>query len=242
MADFLGKVTGAIIGKQLAPSQPAFGFFPRISTPSFDLEVGNQGRTKLTRTAFPQRFPDVLKKLSDLLGEVRPGFGRFTKAGVEAIRRAKGDALGTAREQLSRRRVQGSSFANAQLAQIEQASGRDEARFRAQAILQEIDQTFRIIDAEASIKLKNFEFELSELKVATGLALGMAGVISDQTLLDKRIAADAAVAAGEFGASVGESIFGGGDIFDFAGGGGDDLGSGSIGGDDLGSLAGKLFG
>lgn len=242
----VGKLAGGLFGASQAPKQPKFDFFPNITTPSFNLKTSAGGNIDLTRVGSPQRFPDILKQLSDLSGQVRPGFGRFTEAAVKSLRRAKGDALGTAREQLQRRRVQGSSFANASLAKIEEQFGVTEAKLRGQALLQEIDTTFRLIDAEATTKTRNFEFELKELGIATSVATSLVQVISDQTIIDKKIAAEAAAGAGEFfgdiGSLIGEgfgSLFGGG--ADISGGGGDDDLGGNIGGDLLGSLASKLF-
>ena len=110
----VGKLAGGLFGASQAPGQPSFNFFPNITTPAFNLRTRSGGRVDLTRLADTQRFPNILSQLSELGAEVRPGFGRFTDAAVEAIRRTKADALGNARQQLQRRRVAGSSFANAQ--------------------------------------------------------------------------------------------------------------------------------
>lgn len=229
----VGKLVGGLFGASQAPGQPSFNFFPNIITPSFNLKTDASGAVTLSRIGSPQRFPDILKQLSELGAQVRPGFGRFTEAAVEAIRRAKGDALGNAREQLQRRRIAGASFANAQLANIEQEFGRAEAQLRGQALLQEIQQTFQIIDAEAAVKTRNFQFELQELGIAAGVADSLLQVISDQTVIDKAIAAKAATNVGTFGADVGGLIGEGLGKFFGKGGGGEDA---------LASLAGKLFG
>ena len=211
----IGKLVGGIFGGG-SVKQPKFDFFPNITTPAFRLKTAPGGAVNLTRLADTQRFPNILSNLADLRGEVRPGFGRFTEAAVDAIRRAKEDTLGNVRQQLQRRRVQGSSFANAQLAGIEAAFGRDEALVRGRALLQEIQQTFQIIDAEAEVKTRNFQFELAELGVATGAAESLLQVIGNQTLIDKAIAAKAAEGVGKFGANIGELIGGGfGSIFGF---------------------------
>ena len=93
----LGSLVGGLFGSSRAPKQPSFNFFPNITTPAFNLRTSPGGDVTLSRLADTQRFPNILSNLADLRAEVRPGFGRFTEAAVEAIRRAKGDALGNAR-------------------------------------------------------------------------------------------------------------------------------------------------
>lgn len=231
----IGKLAGGLFGASRAPKQPTFNFFPNITTPAFNLRTSPGGDVTLSRLADTQRFPNILSNLADLRGEVRPGFGRFTEAAVESIRRAKFDALGNVRQQLQRRRVQGSSFANAQLAGIEAEFGRQEAVFRGQALLEEIETTFRLIDAEAEVKTRNFQFELAELGVATGAAESLLQVISNQTTIDKIVASKAAEGVGEFGASVGELIGKGfGSIFGFED---KDTSGSSITGNKFGDLA-----
>jgi hypothetical protein len=223
----LGKLAGGLFGASQADDIPAFSFKPNIVTPSFTLAANQTGNVNLTRTAFPQRFGSELGNLADLRGQVRPGFGRFTEAGVEAIRRARGDALGNARDQLARRRVLGSSFGGAQLASIEQAAGREEAEFRGRAILAEIEATFKIIDQEFVVKTQNFQFELDELGIATNLTQAFMGVLSQQAEIDKEIAAKAATGTGDLFATTFGDIFGG---------------STQEGGSTLGRLAGTAIG
>ena len=226
----VGKLVGGIFGGG-SVKQPKFDFFPNITTPAFRLKTAPGGAVDLTRLADTQRFPNILSNLADLRGEVRPGFGRFTEAAVEAIRRAKGDALGNVRQQLQRRRVQGSSFANAQLAGIEAAFGREEALFRGQALLQEIETTFKIINEEFKVKLANFQAEFQELGIAANVAGFVTQALSAQSVVDKQIAAEAAVGAGsafgDFGAVLGKAI-GGSDLFgDFTSALGSFFGGGS---------------
>lgn len=204
----LGKLAGGLFGASQAGGIPRFDFSTNITTPSFNLKSGG-GATTLTRTGFPQRFSSELGNLADLRGQVRPSFGRFTEAAVESIRRAKADALGTARQQLQRRRVLGSSFGNAQLAAIEQKAGRDEFSARADALLKEIDQTFRIINQESELKIKNFKFELDELGIAADVSTAFLRVVGRQAEIDKEIAAKAAAGSGSFFAEVFGDILGG---------------------------------
>ena len=231
----VGKLVGGIFGGG-SVKQPKFDFFPNITTPAFRLKTAPGGAVNLTRLSDTQRFPKILSNLADLRGEVRPGVGRFTEAAVDAIRSAKEDTLGNVRQQLQRRRVQGSSFANAQLAGIEAAFGREEALFRGQALLQEIDQTFRIINQELKVKISNFQAEFVELGIAANVAGFVTEALSAQAVVDKETAAEAAKGAGaafgDFGSVIGEAI-GGIDFGSIFGGGG----GGSITGNKFGDIA-----
>lgn len=232
----VGKLVGGIFGGG-SVKQPSFDFFPNITTPAFRLKTAPGGAVNLTRLADTQRFPNILSNLADLRGEVRPGFGRFTEAAVDAIRRAKEDTLGNVRQQLQRRRVQGSSFANAQLAGIEAAFGRDEALVRGRALLQEIDQTFRIINQELKVKISNFQAEFVELGIAANVAGFVTEALSAQAVVDKEIAAKAAEGAGsafgDFGGLLGSALE------DFIGG---SITKDLFGGGDGGSVTGNTFG
>ena len=199
----IAKIAGKAFGLFGDPDIPTgLSFIPDIKTPSFRLTATPGGNVDLTRTAFPQRFGSELANLEELRGEVRPGFGRFTEAGIKALERSRGAALGTAREQLQRRRIQGSSFGAAQLTSIEQKFAEQEETFRAKAILNEINTTFRIIDQEFEVKSKNFEFELKELGIAAALTASVLKVASAQAEIDKGIAVEAARGEAAFASSI----------------------------------------
>ena len=207
----IAKLAGKAFGLFGDPDIPTgLKFQPDIKTPSFRLTSAAGGNVDLTRTAFPQRFGSELANLAELRGEVRPGFGRFTEAGIKALERSRGAALGTAREQLQRRRIQGSSFGAAQLTSIEQKFAEQEETFRADAILREINTTFRIIDEEFKVKTQNLKFELDELGLAINLTQTVLQVASDQARIDKANAVLAAQGEADFASGIIGDIFGGG--------------------------------
>ena len=78
------------------------------------------------------------QNLNDLRGQVRPGFGRLTEARVQAIRNAGAESIGNLRKSLSRRGVMGSSFANDAETRTRMATGQEEERARAEAMVEEI--------------------------------------------------------------------------------------------------------
>ena len=130
-------------------------------------------------------------------------------SGLQALAGSRGRALGTAREQLQRRRVAGSSFGNAQLTRIESEFAEKENAFRAKAILDEITQTFNIINQEFKVKTQNFQFELDELGIAVDLTQSVMGVLSDQAKIDKQNAVLAIQGRADFFTTAGGEIGGG---------------------------------
>lgn len=199
----LGALAGGFFGGSDDNIPTGLKFNPNIKTPSFRLSAGASGDVDLTRIGSPQRFTSELANLADLRAGLDPGFGRITETGVTSLRRGTADILGNAREQLSRRRIEGSSFGAGSLALIEQEGEVAVAEFKAKALLEEISATFKIIDEEFVIKSKNFQFELDELRIATGLTEAFMGVLSQQAAIDKEIAVAAADAEGGFFGSLG---------------------------------------
>ncbi len=181
----LGSLAGGFFGGGDDNIPTGLSFIPDIKTPSFRLSAAPGGDVDLSRIGSPQRFTSELANLADLRAGLDPGFGQITETGVTSLRRGTADILGNAREQLSRRRIEGSSFGAGSLSLIEQEGEVAVAEFKAKALLEEIDRTFKIIDEEFTIKSKNFQFELDELKIATGLAVQTQAVLSDQAKIDK---------------------------------------------------------
>ena len=89
--------------------------------------------------------------IRDLRGEVRPGFGRLTRSRVEELRGLRGRAVGNLREELSRRRVLGSSFAAREIGALESEFARQEDQIRAESFMQEMEATNQLIQQELGI-------------------------------------------------------------------------------------------
>lgn len=97
------------------------------------------------------------RELLEIQNRLRPGFGALTEARVRAIQDARGKAIGNLRENLGRRRVLGSSFAEAAQAQAEREFGQAEAEARATSTLQELDATSQLIQTRAAERSRNIE-------------------------------------------------------------------------------------
>lgn len=162
----------------------------------------------VTRTAEGQRSLDALRggfeglasEIRGLRPQVEPGFGRLTEGRVQAIRGAGQRAVGNLREELSRRRVLGSSFAQREVSGVEAEFGRQEEVARAESFLAELELTRSLIADEFKASLSGSAAVLDQLNFETGLAANLSQSVSQQ--LHSNITAQAqARAAQEAGAT-----------------------------------------
>ena len=197
MSGFFENVGDFLFGPSSTPKLPKF----TTTTDAFRL-TSEDGRTALTRQQTPilarrlQRGGRILGDIDRLRAEVRPGFGRFTKAAVQTIRSAAARRIGDLRAQFSRRRVSGASFAEGEITSARLGFAELEEQVRTQSLLQEIATTTQLLTQDADLLQREVVNELNELKVATGFAETMVAAISAQTLLEQRIQAEQIAAAG----------------------------------------------
>lgn len=159
---------------------------------------------------FDNRFGRGLSDLDSLRSEVRPGFGRFTEAGVRSIRNARKSALGNIRDQLSRRRVLGSSFGQDTVGRTAREFGEAEDKVRAQSILQEIAQTSGLLKQESDQIFKGVQRELQELQIAKGMATDFGNMISESLRFEQGLEAQRIAGQAAFGGALAGQFLGGG--------------------------------
>ena len=204
MSGFFENVGSFLFGPSETPTLPKF----TTTTPAFRL-TSQRGATSLERLQTPelarrtQRGGRILGDIDVLRSEVRPGFGRFTKAAVQAIRSAASRRIGNLRAQFSRRRVSGASFAEGEITSAQLGFAELEEQVRSKALLQEIATTTQLLTQEADLLQQEVTNELAELNVAVGFAQTMVSAISAQTLLEQSIQAEQIAGAG---AALGEFI------------------------------------
>lgn len=117
------------------------------------------------RTLAP-RLDRSLADLDALRAGVRPGFGQLTRSRRDAIETARQKAVGDLRDTLARRRVEGSSFANASIAQADAEFARAAADADAKSYLEELAATNDLIDRENRILYQEAARGLEELGLA----------------------------------------------------------------------------
>lgn len=176
----------------------------RLDTPE-----GRRRRAALEGSA--AQFRQLGSEIGGLRQRLGPGFSNVLESRLQAVETGRQRAIGTISENLSRRRVLGSSFGQAAIAQAEREFAEAEATARAQTFLESIDVEQQLIFAENSALIESFNTELNELNLQLQAGSSVLGgaiqAQSQNNLLQQQLAAQAAGGFGAFGAQVG-NIFG----------------------------------
>lgn len=174
-----GSILGGV-GSLVGAAGDIYGSFQDAPKPVFDTQhapfkglittpgYAFGGGSLLTRNNdFVQGQRRLRDLYSGLRAEVRPGFGRLTESGVNAIRQQAAQAAGNLRGQLAQRGLSGASFADDALTRVGVEYNQAETAFRAQAFQQEMDATNQLLDRENASLLEQATQQLSELGVAS---------------------------------------------------------------------------
>lgn len=152
-------------------------------------------------------FEGEATNLRVLRGLVSPGFGRLTQArrGIFDEQRARladtaRRAVGSVRENLARRRVLGSSFAQdaetrtrAEFAREERELSAQQAEAEARSFLEELSLSTELVNREFEALRSRFQVGLNELNLQIGLSTEFAGAATAQLGANARLASELAV-------------------------------------------------
>jgi hypothetical protein len=193
----MGGIVDTVLGRSDKPINALQNFRPvGLNAGGFNFNVN---RERVSGGSTPERR-GLVTNLSNLFGQqagqiralrpqVAPGFGRLTEAGLatfgaarERLEANRRRAVGNLRENLARRRVLGSSFASDALAradaefeQEERELTAQEAAFRAQSFLQELDLTRQLIGEEFTAARGAVQVFLQNLNLEAEIASRLAG-------------------------------------------------------------------
>lgn len=215
-----------------------------IVDPNFDpgrITVANLGpgfRGGADRAGLISGLAGVSGQAADFFGNLRTtgqlgaGGGAVREALLSDVRAGRQRAIGTIQENLGRRRVLGSSFGQAALAQAE----REFAEAEAQTFLQALDTETRLAASEFASLADTFNVQLAELdrQLQVGLAFAGAsipGAIQFQGLQDQlraQTVAQTAAAGRELTTGATKDVLGLVNSF-LGGGGGSALGAAAAG-------------
>lgn len=209
---------GGAFGGGGSSSQPVQAPVRRVRSNQLNIKREGQNRFFVERRPEAQRLMNNLQgagdtasgRFSDLLSRVRPGFSDIRAAREDSIRntflRERSQAVGTLRQNLSRRGVLGSSFADASLGQAESAFADAEARALAEAgaqsLLEEIDLTQQLATQDFNITSSVIQGMLDQGRFETtagiNLANGTQMAMAESARLQQELAIANAQGAGAF--------------------------------------------
>jgi len=133
-------------------------------------------------------FRSLSNNASNELGRIRervqPGFSDLLSARVGALNANRSRTVGNLRDDLARRRVLGSSFANDQITRAESEFALQEADLRARTTLEEIDATVNLINQQAQYQLNAVAQDIAAQANLAGISASLiSGVQQNMTAL-----------------------------------------------------------
>ena len=174
-----------------------------------------------------ETFPEQAQILQGLREMVAPGVSALRETRLRSSEDSRRRAIGNLRENLQRRKVLGSSFAQDALTRGEIEFAQERDRIEAESTLLELDLTQQLAAKEFEAKRSEFNTFLNELNLQVDLASGIRQQATSEANANARLNAElnAAAAAGfgelvgtiggaflggPAGASIGSRFFGGG--------------------------------
>lgn len=127
--------------------------------------------------------------LGNMRGLVAPGISGLRAARLASIENSRSSAIGNLRDNLARRRVLGSSFANDAIARGEAEFSQQKQAAEAESFLQEMELTTQLMQQEFTARRGQFQTNLDEMNLEANLAATLAGKATD--ILGKNAAIEA---------------------------------------------------
>lgn len=131
-------------------------------------------------------FPQQANFLAGLRSQVTPGFSALREAKLGQIESARQRATSNLRDNLSRRRIMGSSFAGDALSRAEAEFAQQKERVEAETFLQELEATQQLFQAEWEARQREFTTKLNELNLQADMAQGILSTISGDLAANAR--------------------------------------------------------
>lgn len=180
----MGSLVGGILGiNSKKAASPMTNWSPvSFSTPgmSADATRNNVSLTPSdTRNNLFTNLGNIFQTQASDLGAVRDqtsgAFGAMAQAGRDAFANKSRQAIGNLRENLTRRRVMGSSFASDALARTEREFAQGEAQFLAETKAKELEMQTNLINQQAQAAAQEFTTQLNQMNIDAQLAASLTG-------------------------------------------------------------------
>lgn len=209
------SILGGMFGKKDAPkvSSPPPGINAGGLTSNFS--NGTIGITAdANRTGMVNNISNTFGAQADQIAGLRPmiapGMSDLRASKLSEIENARMSAIGNLRENLGRRRVLGSSFAQDANTRAEVEFAQQKERVQAETFLQELEATNNLMQQEFTARRGQFQTNLDELNLEANIAAGLAGkatdVLGKNAQTEALLAAQAQQGAGKFFGQLAEPI------------------------------------
>lgn len=188
-----GAATGAMINTNNSRAITSFGGNTTIS-PGFSVTTTQGPNGPITsfnrantpeQQAFDARFPRALGDIDALRASIRPGFSQLRRARLEQVENARRRSIGTLRENLARRRVLGSSFADDAFSRTEREFADAKAAQEAQSFLEELAAGQQLTTQEMSVLAQGLQREFVEAGIAAQQSLQVMDILQRATQFDQ---------------------------------------------------------
>lgn len=188
-----------------------FGGGPKASDSVSNISAGgltSSGSKRISLTSSPERqglvgsiaatFPEQSKFFGDLAAKVAPGVSGLRSSRLASIEGSRRAAVGNLRENLQRRRVLGSSFAQDALVRAETEFAREKERVAAESFMTELELTNQLVSQQFEARRGEFQTFLNEFNLQTEVATQLSSNATAQLGANARMKAelDASAAAG----------------------------------------------
>lgn len=174
------------------------GLNATFANDEFNLSRGAEGQSAIDALLRTSR--ERTSAFRGLRRNVTPGKGELTRTRVEGVRATGERTVGNLREELSKRRVLGSSFAQREVASAEAEVGRQEDVVRAESFLQELALSGNLLKEEFAGSISAIQDVLKQLNIETAIGAQLSQSASAQVnanLIAQGEAQAAQQAAGE---------------------------------------------
>ena len=158
---------------------PAFRSSTGIDLGSGSITTNFQREGTFPQKSIETRFPRILGDIDTLRSKLTPGFSQVREARLANIDNARFRSIGNLRDNLARRRIEGSSFGQNALVQAEREFAQARAAEEANAFLEENAANQEILQFEFGALETELNRELQELSIAANLASSFTGIIAD---------------------------------------------------------------
>jgi hypothetical protein len=170
-----------------------------MAMPGYNLATGmnpnGSAFANVDRTGETQGFMDRLlaglgadqNSYQDLLSQITPGFGRLSQSQQEQIKNTYAQKYGDLRQQLAKRRILGSSFADADLQRMDLEKDQQMRAAAADSMVKELQMTSDVLKAQTDGRNQTISTALSQIQFEGNMGINLTNMV--MTSMNNNLAA-----------------------------------------------------